>query len=443
MCVDLSNAFNRLDHSKLVTILFDMGTPVCALRLLCNYLENRRMQLHLNGQTSDIFELWGGGPQGGLLTVILFNVYANWLTDICQPNVPWENRFSKENVPVSVPRCRKQQSRDCPSAFLPPYEHLGSHQCPYVPACVHSNSHPNSNHMLPSADNQSVPCRAVSESGPALGGFNGVEEDSVVTSGQDDDSYTVPASSSVSSCSHHPTCDNPCLPESCSQFCLPVLDYNGLCHCSHQEQIPHVPQLPPIPSNSYPLCRNEMLRLLYIDDATCCEVLDLDKLLVPLIETSGPHGKMASCGLAIPGQWLGLEHKLKEITENANALGMQVNSKKTKLIIFNNAITKLAVPCVSAEPGHPLLCVDELRLLGLVFDHKMTLWPMINDLVRRASAKIWMLLRLREAGAESSVLLTNYYTRIRSILEYGAPVWGCCINGLQSKVLEDCQAKAL
>ena len=32
MCVDLSKAFNRLDHGKLIVMLYDMGVPVCALQ---------------------------------------------------------------------------------------------------------------------------------------------------------------------------------------------------------------------------------------------------------------------------------------------------------------------------------------------------------------------------------------------------------------------------
>ena len=38
MAVDLSKAFNRLDHCKLITMLYDMNVPVCALCLLYNYL---------------------------------------------------------------------------------------------------------------------------------------------------------------------------------------------------------------------------------------------------------------------------------------------------------------------------------------------------------------------------------------------------------------------
>ena len=73
MAIDLQKAFDRLDHSKLITSVYDLGDPVCALGLLSSYLTNRQMQLHMNGVVSSVYDLWGGGPQGGLLTVLLFN----------------------------------------------------------------------------------------------------------------------------------------------------------------------------------------------------------------------------------------------------------------------------------------------------------------------------------------------------------------------------------
>ena len=107
-------------------------------------------------------------------------------------------------------------------------------------------------------------------------------------------------------------------------------------------------------------------------------------MLVPLIETEGPHGRMAGCGMAIPGEWMALQHKLRDVVTNAQTLGMKVNSSKTKLIVFNDTHTRQAVPIVAASPGKPLLCVPELRLLGLIFDEKLSWWPMIQDLVARA-----------------------------------------------------------
>ena len=59
MAINLSKAFNRLDHSKILTVLFDIGTPVCALRLLRSYLTARSMRVHQTNAVSDLYELWG------------------------------------------------------------------------------------------------------------------------------------------------------------------------------------------------------------------------------------------------------------------------------------------------------------------------------------------------------------------------------------------------
>ena len=98
MAVDLSKAFNRLDHCKLLTLLFDVGVPPCALRLLSSYLTGRTMRVHLSDAVSQIYELWGGGPQGGLLTVLLFNLNSNWITNVCRPGVLQSYIYSQRLV---------------------------------------------------------------------------------------------------------------------------------------------------------------------------------------------------------------------------------------------------------------------------------------------------------------------------------------------------------
>ena len=95
-------------------------------------------------------------------------------------------------------------------------------------------------------------------------------------------------------------------------------------------------------------------------------------MLVPMIQTEGPHGKMTGCGLAIPGQWLALQHKLRDFTPSAEALGMVVNESKTKLMVVNPNPTRQAVPIVAAVDGSPLLYVSEIKLLGLIFDESLT-----------------------------------------------------------------------
>ena len=75
--VDFSKAFNRIDHTILVSILADLNVPICALRIIVSYLSQRKMCVRYNGAVSDDQDIPGGGPQGGLLTVIFFNLQVN------------------------------------------------------------------------------------------------------------------------------------------------------------------------------------------------------------------------------------------------------------------------------------------------------------------------------------------------------------------------------
>ena len=61
----------------IVTILANLNIPTCALRLIISYLSNRKMCVRYNGATSAEQDIPGGGPQGGLLTVLLFDLQAN------------------------------------------------------------------------------------------------------------------------------------------------------------------------------------------------------------------------------------------------------------------------------------------------------------------------------------------------------------------------------
>ena len=44
-CVDISKAFNRVDHSLVIENLYDMHTPTWILKIIFSYLKNRSMVL--------------------------------------------------------------------------------------------------------------------------------------------------------------------------------------------------------------------------------------------------------------------------------------------------------------------------------------------------------------------------------------------------------------
>ena len=68
-CVDISKAFNRVDHSLAIQDLFDMHTPAWLLRIVISYLSDRSMYLTFKGARSSRKMLPGGGPQGHILEV--------------------------------------------------------------------------------------------------------------------------------------------------------------------------------------------------------------------------------------------------------------------------------------------------------------------------------------------------------------------------------------
>jgi hypothetical protein len=78
--VDYSKAFNRMLHSNIITIISDLtepAVPACAIRLLKSYLTGRTMCVRYKGAESSFQRVPGGGPQGGLLTGLLFCLQVN------------------------------------------------------------------------------------------------------------------------------------------------------------------------------------------------------------------------------------------------------------------------------------------------------------------------------------------------------------------------------
>ena len=62
--VDFSKAFNRQDHSILITKLSDMGVPSWLLKIVISFLTNRRMVVRYKGETYGVKWLPGCSPLG-------------------------------------------------------------------------------------------------------------------------------------------------------------------------------------------------------------------------------------------------------------------------------------------------------------------------------------------------------------------------------------------
>ena len=79
LLTDLSKAFDCLNHDLLIAKLNAYGFSLPALRLIHDYLLNRKQRTRTNNSYSTWVEIVFGVPQGSILDPFLFNIF---LTDL-------------------------------------------------------------------------------------------------------------------------------------------------------------------------------------------------------------------------------------------------------------------------------------------------------------------------------------------------------------------------
>ena len=75
--MDLSKAFDTINHELLIAKLEAYGFDKCALKVLQSYLSDRWQRTKINCTFSTWLELLQGVPQGSVLGPLLFNIFLN------------------------------------------------------------------------------------------------------------------------------------------------------------------------------------------------------------------------------------------------------------------------------------------------------------------------------------------------------------------------------
>ena len=81
--LDLSKAFDTLDHNILIKKLEHYGVHGHSLQLLHSYLYHRQQYVVFNDKVSELLPITTGVPQGSILGPFLFIIYVNDLVNAC------------------------------------------------------------------------------------------------------------------------------------------------------------------------------------------------------------------------------------------------------------------------------------------------------------------------------------------------------------------------
>ena len=75
--LDFSKAFDKVDHSTLLSKMYDMGIRESLLAWSASFLQNRTQQVVVDGHSSDPLPVLSGVPQGTVLGPLFFLIYIN------------------------------------------------------------------------------------------------------------------------------------------------------------------------------------------------------------------------------------------------------------------------------------------------------------------------------------------------------------------------------
>ena len=93
--------------------------------------------------------------------------------------------------------------------------------------------------------------------------------------------------------------------------------------------------------------------------------------------------------------------------------------------------------------GHEIETVEEMKLLGLIITNDLSWTRNTEEMTRKGYSRLWMVKRLLGLGGSQETLIDVYCKQIRSVLEFGAPVWNSSLTQEHVRDIERVQKSFL
>ena len=202
------------------------------------------------------------------------------------------------------------------------------------------------------------------------------------------------------------------------------------------EQVPLFPDLLP---NKHTL-PNTMNAAKYMDDATIQEAVDITTALATKLDRSGPLPWWESSGKVLPKENSLLQNEIVTLKQISDEREMVLNPDKTKLLICNFSTSNQFQSLLSI-PGsaNKIELCFETKLLGYWLTSDVKPARHISHILKIAYSRLWAISRLKSADVRDDDILLFYTMKVRSVLEYAAPVFTSMLTIQQSSDIERIQ----
>ena len=134
--------------------------------------------------------------------------------------------------------------------------------------------------------------------------------------------------------------------------------------------------------------------------------------------------------------------QVKNIVQFTNEFQMQINTKKTNVMLFNKSRLLDFQPEIFIN-DELLDVVESTKILGIMLSSNMKWDENIEYIRSKAMKKLWMLRRIRELGGSTQDMLDVYILKIRCLAEIACPAWNGSITVKHSNILERIQKSAM
>ncbi len=124
---------------------------------------------------------------------------------------------------------------------------------------------------------------------------------------------------------------------------------------------------------------------------------------------------------------------------------MKINASKTHKLLIDFSKHQACVDGLSniTMDNQVIERTDSAKILGVTISSDLTWNTHVDNIVNKASKRLYMMYQLKRAGINQADLTTIYLSVIRPVLEYACPVWSTCLPAYLSEKIETVQKRAM